>query len=333
MDVEDASLALAKVNLFTRLGWEHFPHPETVNVEKRTFRSVWLSTTTANAGDEYYDNNSQQYYCSLHSANTVSPTTPGDPSTVNPDWALSQAEYAADDWVSGDTYNVGDQARDPNDGNFYQVWSGPYSGSTSPSVTAANWGLLKPFIRSIDYDQTLNGVAQTSIGQLLYVWDRDPREAWVHRFPPLPMTFRMRTTYYQVLGCAAVVWAEFQTRAPVFAGPTRDDVTAYTTGTEVYDSVTVDSGTGDYWIANQNINPGESPTSVPAKWNKVTMPYYLAEFVAQSAYAQLVDKEQEQPENFTVQQAAGYPLLAAEIDHIERRQGQTRQLNVKLGRR
>jgi len=54
--------------------------------------------------------------------------------------------------------------------------------------------------------------------------------------------------------------------------------------------------------------------------------------VAQSAYAMLTDREQETPENFAVENGAGWPLLAAELDRIERQQGQTRQLKVVSGR-
>ena len=52
-----------------------------------------------------------------------------------------------------------------------------------------------------------------------------------------------------------------------------------------------DTATGDYWTSNQSISAGESPTTNPEKWDKVEFPYFLAEYVAQSAYAMLTDRE------------------------------------------
>ena len=188
------------------------------------------------------------------------------------------------------------------------------------SMDPTKWALVTPFVRSLAYEQA----GRTPLGEVQFVWDRDPETE--------PRTarrqhYRMKADFLQVLGHANVVWVEFRRRPSVYSGGMRSDPATYAAGTEVYDAAT-----GDYWTANQAVAAGESPTTTPAKWDRVEFPYILAEYVAQSAYAQLTDREQETPENFAVEDGAGWPLLAAELDKVERQQGQTRQLNVVSGR-
>jgi len=167
--------------------------------------------------------------------------------------------------------------------------------------------------------------SETDIGEIKAIWDRDPQtNNYACRVGGRGPDFRLRGGEAHVLGTQNQVWVEFRRRPNVYTGSLRMATAAYAAGVTVYD---VD--TGDYWTANQAVSAGESPTSRPDKWDKVEFPYVLAEFVAQSAYAMLTDREQEEgPENFTIQLSAGWPLLVAELDKIERQQGQTRQLRV-----
>jgi len=169
----------------------------------------------------------------------------------------------------------------------------------------------------------------SSLGVVRAIWDRDPR---ANRYAcrvggGRTSDFRMENGQMRVLGCANPVWVEFRARPNVYTGAFRSETATYAAGTEVYDVAT-----GDYWTANQAVAAGESPTSHSYKWDKVEFPYIFAEYVAQSVYAMMTDREQEQPENFGVQMAAGYPLLLTELDVLERQQGQTRQLRMATGR-
>jgi hypothetical protein len=169
----------------------------------------------------------------------------------------------------------------------------------------------------------------SEMGEVRAIWDRDPRgnryacRVGGGRGPD----FRLRAGMMQVLGTVNPVWVEFRRRPNVYTGSLRTATGTYAAGVTVYDTAT-----GDYWTANQAIAAGQSPTTNPEKWDRVEFPYIFAEFVAQSAYAMLTDREQEQPENFSMQLAAGYPLLVAELDKVERQQGQTRQLRVVSSR-
>jgi hypothetical protein len=144
-----------------------------------------------------------------------------------------------------------------------------------------------------------------------------------------PCEFVLRPEGVQVWGTATgqqpnVVWLEFQRRAPVFTTATYVWGVLYAAGDVVYYT------DGNCYAATAAIGeldggPGGESTS----WAVAPFPYYLAEYATMSVYASLTNREQQQPENLSVQLAAGWPLLAAEVERVERMQGQTRQLRVK----
>lgn len=328
LSTEDKALAAVKINLCFRLGYEFLFHPVIMRLEERTFRAEYsasenVSAPTATAAVERYFPADGQYYQTLvaQSPAAQAPATLSGGSYVENSayWAKCAASYSGDDHANATAYVVGRIVRNPANDRFYQC----HTAHTSASATldATKFGILTNFVRSLDLEQT----GENELGEVQYIWDADPettagaQRVGGGRGPD----YRLRATYLQVLGTANQVWVEYRPPCPVFSGATRSDTATYVSGDERYDSAT-----GDYWIANQAIAVGESPTSAPTKWDRVVFPYYLAEFVAQSAYAMLTNKEQESPENFSVQLTAGYPLLLAELDKLERQQGQTRQLNV-----
>lgn len=235
-------------------------------------------------------------------------------------WALCQQSYSADVWAEGDVFVVGDQTINPADGEFYQCITAHTAGTT---FDATKFGLLTPFVRSLAYEQT----DETALGEIRFLWDRDPeiyREAQT-------IPFRLRADYVQVLGTSNVFWVEFRQRPSTYTNTVIVSTATYTSGSQIYDPAT-----GENWISTATATAGQTPTTNPEKWSKVPFPYYFLEYVAVSVSAALTNKENssaaQQPENFTVPLSAGAPFLMAEIDKIERQQGQTRQLNVKSGR-
>jgi hypothetical protein len=204
-----------------------------------------------------------------------------------------------------------------------------------PTVTATDqvadisdanyWGLLTPFVRSIDYQQA----GQTELGEVRFIWDKDPQ---VNRYAQ-KQRFRLRETFVQVLGTVNVVYVEYRLRPSTYVNTLIDETIPYTAGTQIYDPTT-----GENWTFNQDALAGYNPTNAPTLFTKVPFPYAFVEYVAQSVYAALTNREEMaasqggQPESFGIQQTAGYPLLLVEIDKIERQQGQTRQLNVQTGK-
>jgi hypothetical protein len=332
LSAEDQTLAGLKTNFFVRLAWQYYWWPELGAIERRTFRPAWDAGTdypapTATAAVEVFlptvgvgpfvsDNG--DYYQALQASTGEAPATLTGGAYVENSafWAKCQSSYSADVW-SERTYAVGDQATNPDNGRAYQCIEA-HTGSGAMDLT--KFGILTTFVRSLDYEQT----DETPLGDVRFIWDRnpetDPRTA--ERIP-----FRLRSAHMQVLGLANVVWVEFRLRPSVFAGAFRTDAATYAATDTRYDTAT-----GDYWTANAAVAAGQSPTTHPTLWDRVEFPEFMAEYVAQSVYAMLTDREQETPENFAVEDGAGWPLLAAELDRIERQQGQVRQLNVVSGR-
>lgn len=328
LSVDDKTLAAAKINLAFRLGYEHFFHPDITTIEERTFRPDYdaaenVAAPTATAAVERYFAPTDSYYQTLvaqaPAAQAPATGSAGSYEENSAYWAACAPSYSGNDHADATAYTVGTIVRNPSNRRYYQC----HTAHTSASATldATKFGILTPFVRSLEYAQT----GETEIGECKAIWDADPRYVNTARRMNggRGPDFWARQDYLQVLGLANVIWPEFRPPCPVFTGATRDDTSTYASGAERYDS-----DTGDYWIANQSIAAGESPTTAPTKWDRVVFPYYLAEYVAQTAYVLLTNREQEQPENFTVQLTAGYPLLLAEMDKLERQQGQSRQLNV-----
>ncbi len=316
LSVEDAAIANAKINFFARLGWEYFFHPDITPIEKRYFRPPYSAAEDISAGTARYYIPADAYYVALADQSPAAqpPATQTD-GNWQPNlayWAEADPDPHGDDWEDAHNYVLGDKVRNLSDGLIYQCHE---AHTSAGSFDASKFGLLAAFVRSIDYDQA----GQTPLGDIRYIWDRDPLANTAAQH----IRFRLRTDFVQVLGKANVVWLEFRLAVPSWTGPVRSDSSAYTAGQTVFDAAT-----GDFWTATGAVAPAQSPTSNPELWDCVEFPYYLAEFVAQSAYAAMTQREQAEPENFAIQNAAGYPLLAAQIDRIERQQGQTRQLNV-----
>lgn len=327
LSTDDKTLAAAKINLFFRLGYEHFFHPDITEIEQRTFRPEYsaaenVAAPTTTVAVERYFAPTNSYYQTLVAQTPAAqaPATGSAGSYVENSayWAACQASYSGDDHATATVYTVGTIVRAASNNRYYQCHTAHTSASATPDAT--KFGILTPFVRSLDFAQT----GQTEIGDCRFIWDADPRFTVASRMNGgRGPDFWVRKDYLQVLGTANVVYPEFRPPCPTFSGATRTDTATYVSGDQKYDSAT-----GDFWIANQAVSAGQSPTTHPAKWDRVVFPYYLAEYVAQSAYGMLTNKEQEQPENFTVQMTAGYPLLLVELDKIERQQGQSRQLNV-----
>ena len=316
LDVETEQLARVKVNLFVRLAWLAFFWPEITPTERRRFRPNYASGTAYAAGAEVYFPPADKYYQALRATTGNAPATGTDYEENSAYWAECQANYGADLWVDGTAYVVGDQVLHPETLEPYQCHT---AHTASGTFDDTQFGALTGFVRSLDYAQA----GETAIGTVRYLWDRDPTTDPCAR----RITYRLTPGHIRVNGTVNTIWAEFRRRVPVFSGATRSDTATYAAGVTVYDAAT-----GDFWTSNTSIAAAESPTSEPTKWDRVEFPAVFAEYVAQSVYAALVNKEQEQPENFGVQQSAGWPLLFQEMKVIEQQQGQTRQLNVVMGR-
>jgi len=314
-DAEDAASLNKFIRRWAREAWEKYFWPEWTPIEKRQFRADWSSATTysaptATAAVEIYYPNAKKYYQSLRGTNTNNTPATGAALTENSAfWAESVASYSGDDWAASTVYAVGKRVLNPTDQRYYQCHTAHTSGAT---FDATKFGILTPFVRSIDYEQT----GKTPIGEVKQVWDSDPRVFETAD----PMIFDLTDTIV-VRGTLPIIYVEFRKRAPDFSGSTYSATATYAVDAQIYFT------DGDFYKCLSATSAGESPTTAAAKWERLDFPMILKEIVAQGAYEQML-KTDGQNEKTLLEKSEALRLLAREIDKIERQQGQAGALNV-----
>ena len=324
---EDAATLNVFINQRAAEHWESFWWPELTPSEERQFRANWASGTTygapsATSAVEVYYPKAQKYYQSLHSSNTGNaPATGTDLAENSAHWAECAPEYSEDvEWATGVVFTVGLITKNPDDQRFYQCITAHTAGG---SFDGSKFGILTPFVRDIDYEQTLAGVAQTAIGEVRTVWNKDP-----YVYEPSErcrIKFDLTDRGVVVRGEQAIVWVEFRKRVPEWSAtvtPAQHSLsTTYGLGARVYDDTE-----GDYFKSLQGGNTGRAVTD-SAWWERIEFPYVLRDSVPQAAYADMLRTDGAN-EKSAVELGRAEKLMRREIGKIELLQGQSRPLNV-----
>lgn len=320
---EDQVLVNARINTRARYAWDAFPWPEWTTSEKRLFRPVYASGSTYAAGAEVFFYATRSYYVALRavSAGHAPATLSGGVWSTNlAYWAESKGSYTADDYDSTRTYVRGEQVYDPGTDAFYQLFAATAT-ATAPT-DAASWGVLVELERTIDYAQVLAGeTAATVLGRVAAVWDQNPR---TKPDTACKVAHRLQDNGLRVLGTVNIVWVEFSLRAPSWTGTVWSATASYTTGQQMYFT------DGDYYQALTAVAAGESPATNAAKWLRLDFPDVISRYVIEGASADVRAKAEGEPEGFPNETEECFAILQAEFDTIERGQGQTTQLEVKL---
>lgn len=312
---DSASLAVF-INARHRELYEAYFWPEVMLIEKRTFRTQYSAASTYVAAQEVYYPSTQLYYVALRAVPINQPpdTGLGSPLSLNTAyWAQSLGVYSGQNWSSTATYTAGTAVYQPLDGNFYQTFT-TTTNNSPPNATY--WGLLVPFVRSIDLVGGNQGATATTLGMVKNMWDADPlanEDAW--RQP-----FDRYATKMVVRGSAQVVWVEFRTRPNDFSGNSYAAATAYVVGDQVYYATT-----GEYYTCIQ-AGTGNLPT-VTAFWTKLDFMKVLKEPVAQAAYGDML-KVAGKANKFDAEYGEALRLCRREWTKLERLEHQTQQLNV-----
>jgi hypothetical protein len=307
--------------------WGTFWFPEITPAEQRQFRADWATGTsyaapTATTAVEVYYPRARKYYQSLHSANLGNAPATGTALTENSaHWAESKAEYSEDkEWNTGVVFIVGQKTKNPDDQRYYQCHTAHTAGA---SFDATKFGILTPFVRDIDYEQTLAAVVKTPIGEVRDVWDKDPNV--YERFQLCRIKFDLTTLGVIVRGELPLVWIEFRLCVPSWTAtvtPAQHSLaTTYGLAARVYDDTE-----GDYFTSLQAGNLNHVVTDT-AWWQRIEIPYVLRDAVPQAAYADML-RTDGQTEKHGVELARARELLRSEIRKIELLQGQSRQMNV-----
>lgn len=323
-DIGTAELALFRSFHDRRLqvAWEIHDWPEVCRTEKRYFRAQWDATKSYALSDERFDLVSGRYFQSLQGANlNHAPTVAGVENAAW--WAECKAAYSGQDWVTGLALALGVQVRNPADGEFYQCVSAHTAGV---SFDGTKFGILTVFVRRVEYAQVEDdGTARTVIGEFLRGTDRDPRVTT--KVVELPFELdELGAVFVQARVSVSFVWLKFRLRRPGLTGSAWDSGTVYTSGRQVY---FVDgAGVGNFWTASGTPAAGESPTTTPAKWVVVELPYIFGAYLKEGGYADwLVSDGQEEKAGAHEGLAEG--CLELEADKLQRQGGQVRRLRVE----
>lgn len=255
--------------------WDYWP--ELTPCEQRAYRDVYAAGTayaepTATVAQEVYYPPAQKYYQALKATTNHAPATlSGDTYVLNSAyWAECAAEYSGEDWADATAYAVEDVVRNPADGRFYCCHT---AHTSSSSLDATKFGILTQFEAYVSPDQT----NQTAIGEVLRVCAHNPRAN--RRFPGVIPHVISEKGIVPAWDAPALVWVEFRRRIPTFTTAAWGSGTTYAIGDVVYYNTTGECYTAIAAGTNQN------PSTATTYWRKNDMPYVLADYVAQAAYA------------------------------------------------
>lgn len=305
----DLAKSRAAINHWLREFWEHFYWPDLTLVEKRFFRPLWNGTDTYAAAAERYHVASGAYYQSLRGSNTNHAPADADGEVDYEWWYPCQAEYDGDDWAEI-TYAPEDVVRNPADNEYYACHTA-HTGSGAIDLT--KFGILTPFVRSVDYEQA----GETVIGDVRECWLEDPNVNPGAR----KVEKTLRADYFVIHGGQNYHWVEFRQRPHQFSGAAYSAEATYDAEDQMFYT------DGDFYKCLDDTTAGQSPATHPEKWERMDFPWVLAEAVARGAYADTLVGDG-QNEKRPLEEQAAWGIIFREIDRIERGQNQNRPLPV-----
>lgn len=213
--------------------WEFDLWPEIVPAEQRFFRAAWVIGTNygvgTSVGNQVWYALAGKYYQSLHAANlgnAPATLTGGVWVTSTAHWAeFASGETTGTSWSATTTYAVGDKVS--YGGIVYQLYIAAAAG-TAPT-DATKWGQLTDFDRYVAFAQS--GQTVLSEGQVLGVWDRNPRVTT----RAAPLSWFLSENGVQVISPVSWCWVEFRRECPELKGEPWSATTTYAAGDQVWD--------------------------------------------------------------------------------------------------
>lgn len=269
---------------WARALWESNWWPEWTVAEQRQFRPSWASGTTygaptATAAVERFHVRSGKYYQSLRAANTGN--EPADSNGIENSawWAECGSGYSGNDWATGTVFTVTNGSamivRNPDDDRFYQCHTAHTAGATFDST---KFGVLTPFRRSIDYEQT----GETKIGAVKALWERDP---YIHLGQAVEVEFELADNIYAA-GSIARPWVQFRKQPPSWTGADWDATATYALDAQVYSPTQ-----GDFYKALQSVPAAVAVTDTDY-WERIDVPYVLQDAIAQGILSDLLETDE-----------------------------------------
>lgn len=185
-----------------------------------------------------------------------------------------------DDYATGTTYAEGDEVYYPTNGKYYTALGATTGNAPTDATYWAELTDLSP--PEVAFAQT----GKTAIGMVRSATTDDPLAAPRLRRLPFVLTATGVRIVWDTVPRTIYLW--FQLRPPELSGATFSGAATYVPGDRVYFA----SGTGDYrgdfWVCLTATTAGESPLTTAAKWERVELPRFLLEAVAQGAAADML---------------------------------------------
>lgn len=186
-----------------------------------------------------------------------------------------------------------------------------------------------------------NGLVTAAIpadaGEILNCYDRDPLVST--RASGLSFRIYDNGTVQKLVMPTdpGTVYAEYRTKRPELVGDLYAPAIAYSVGAQVYFDSGSNTGTytpvagkphyGNFYNCLEATTAGQSPSTHPAKWQIVQIPYLFASYAARGAFSDWL-KSELQLEAAQVAEAEAQNTLTEAIDIILRQQKQVNRINM-----
>lgn len=214
---EEANFFRTFIGTALRQAWEAFDWPDQTIVQQEFFAPEYSSATAYVLNDVVYFPTEQTYYQCVNAAGSTGndPTTGGPDGTLNSAyWAEAQPSYGSStgNWLSTQSYAVGDIVLYPVTQQYYQCVATPSVGTVPTNTTY--WGVLNPFFRFVSKTELPDGTTRTNeLGEIFAVYQNDPRAK-------VPQTRNVQYTFNSdgmvVLDQFPYVWIEARLLPPVY---------------------------------------------------------------------------------------------------------------------
>lgn len=266
---------------YFRKAWEVEYWPELTRTDERHYRLEYDGGTTyaaptASTSTEVFFSAPLAYYQVLRAAIGQFPATlaSGAYTTNLAFWYPAQASYSGSDAAHGVAYTVGTVVRYSLDNRFYAC----HTAHVSPGgFDLGKWGILTPFDKYVGYAQA----GFTAIGDVRDVYSKNPLVNKTYATSNWTLT----QNGVQVPNGPAVVWLEYRTRfAPLIGGDWASG-SAYAVG----DQVLFTSGSvKNFYTCAIVTTAGQSPTTHPASWTLLEIPYVFQPYMVHGAFADVL---------------------------------------------
>lgn len=186
-----------------------------------------------------------------------------------------------------------------------------------------------------------NGLVTAAIpadaGEVLNCYDRDPLVST--RASGLSFRIYDNGTVQKLVmpSDPGTVYAEYRTKRPELVGDLYAPAVAYSVGAQIYFDSGSNTGTytpvagkphyGNFYNCLEATTAGQSPSTHPAKWQIVQIPYLFASYAARGAFSDWL-KSELQLEAAQVAEVEAQNTLTEAIDIVLRQQKQVNRLNM-----